>query len=109
MALHVTEPKWVKVTISAELVPTSLQEAEVIRERAISAVTRFLHPLTGGTTGQGWNFGRYPHQSDMYAVLGKVEGVDHINDLQISPANIDSSLKQFLIYSGTHSINLDLS
>jgi hypothetical protein len=70
--------------------------------------------LTGGHQWTGWEFGRVPQASDLYALLGGVPGVDHINLLKIQefadPPSLDlEKVKQtgrFLAYSGTHTINL---
>jgi hypothetical protein len=41
----------------------------------------FLHPLDGGTQGQGWSPGERPHRSDLVAQAAAVEGVDHVASL----------------------------
>lgn len=109
LALHVTEPHWVEVTVIVTLAPTSFQVADTVRTQALQALTKFLHPLTGGPQGQGWSFDRRPHESDLYAVLGKVTGVDHIATLTMTPARGDPLPAHFLIFSGSHSVTLRLS
>lgn len=109
MALQVTEPQWVEVTVSATLVPTSFQQADTVRRLAVAALDQFLHPLTGGLQRQGWPFDRRPHQSDIYAVLGKVPGVDHITHLSLSLDPQAPLPDRFLIFSGRHMIHLHLS
>lgn len=124
LALHVTEPDWVKVTINATLVPNSLDGADAIRDRALRRLIQFLHPLTGGPSGRGWAFGREPQESDIYALLESVEGIDFVKPtLQQTLENNTPKLTQlpliqtrpaanlspnFLIYSGAHSLQLQL-
>jgi Baseplate J-like protein len=113
----VTEPDWVEVTVTATIVPVSFDLADTAQAAALSAVTRFLHPLTGGSTGKGWSFGRRPFPSDLYALLESIPGIDHVDSLTLSsnPAlDKNSSISplpedrrdRYLIYSGRHKISV---
>ena len=82
--LWVAGPEWIAVTVEATVVPTSFEEADVVRERVRTALERFLHPLTGGPDGQGWAFGRKPHGSDLSALIEAVASVDHVRTLSVS-------------------------
>lgn len=123
--LLVAAPQWRKISVTAELVSTSLDVADAVRIAAQSHIERFLHPLTGGTQGGGWAFGREPHLSDIYALLESIAGVDHIRSLallesivgvdhilplQIGDGESDTqntpSKDRFLIYSGKHQITV---
>jgi hypothetical protein len=106
LSLQVTEPDWIEVTIKATVTPTSFQGADAMRERAIRALTRFLHPLTGGVAGRGWAFGRRPRKSDLYALLESIEGVDFVKKLEIEQS-VSGTSKPYLIYSGNHQILLE--
>ena len=75
LALAITEPDWVEVTVTAEVVPVALEDADGLRATIITALERFLHPLTGGFDSRGWPFGRRPHLSDLYAVLESTRGL----------------------------------
>jgi hypothetical protein len=46
-------------------------------------LTEFLNPLSGGNEQKGWEFGKVPCFSDFYALLEKIEGVDHVADLSV--------------------------
>ena len=103
--LAVTAPKWQEITVKVEIVPLSLEAADTVRIEVAQSLSRFLHPLTGGKRGSGWNFGRYPHKSDLYALLEAVKGVDYISDLEIQPSNLTIDALT-LIYSGTHEVRM---
>ena len=81
--LWVAGPEWIAVTVTATVVPTSFGEADAVRDRVRAALEAFLNPLTGGRAGQGWDFGRKPHGSDICALLEAVEGVDHVRTLTV--------------------------
>jgi predicted phage baseplate assembly protein len=80
----VAGPEWIAVTVHTTVAPTSVEDADAVRDRVNAALERFLHPLTGGPDGQGWAFGRKPHRSDLTALVEAVEGVDHIDSLAVS-------------------------
>jgi predicted phage baseplate assembly protein len=109
LKLQVTEPYWVKVTVTATIAPISFQVANSLEATVKVAIPDFLHPLTGGARGQGWSFGRHPHDSDLYARIERIAGVSHVEVLSVvsdpeiahlAPDNRD----RFLIYSGQHQI-----
>lgn len=110
VALSVSGPEWLQVTVTAQFAPRSMQTADALSARVRGELDRFLHPLHGGRTGRGWPFGRRPYLSDLYALLAAVEGVDHVDSLSIDPPPDASqpadAADRFLIYSGPHVITL---
>lgn len=105
MDLIVTAPKWQEVTANATITPVSLENADIVRTRVKQHLEAFLHPLTGGK-GEGWQFGRYPQKSDLYAIIQSIAGVDYVNSLEILLTTNSSLNADTLIYSGNHTINL---
>jgi hypothetical protein len=81
--LWVAGPEWVRVTVTATVVPTSFEAADAVGVDVRRAVERFLHPLTGGPAGEGWAFGRKPHRSDLFALVEGLPGVDHVASLTV--------------------------
>lgn len=129
VALQVTEPDWIEVTITAQVAPASLETADALRASVVTALERFLHPLSGGFDSRGWPFGRRPHLSDLYGVIESVPGVRHVRSLSVvnvpSLAEIDpprpgevveddltltrlakERRDRFLIFSGRHQISV---
>jgi baseplate J-like protein len=116
--LSVVGPQYVQVDVVVEAAVTSLDGASEVELGIASTLARFLHPLSGGLDGKGWDFGRRPHKSDLYALLEAVPGVDHIRSLdatliddrsgkRIAGDAIDAGLGSlFLVYSGNHEITL---
>ena len=106
--LWVSGPDWMEVTVSASIVPVSLTAADFVGEQITAALEAFLHPLTGGYAGRGWQFGRRPYRSDLYALIERIAGVDHVHELSIaeSPSIAELTPGRFLIYSGHHQIDV---
>jgi hypothetical protein len=102
-------PEYIRVDVEVDLALVSPEGASTVERDAAQALARFLHPLTGGLDQTGWDFGRAPHSSDLYALLEAVPGVDHIRGLQVTeteerPGALVTG--RFLVYSGQHSIHL---
>lgn len=108
--LFVVGPIYIRVDVTAEIALASLEGANTVKQAVEQALAKFLHPLTGGLDGNGWDFGRSPHRSDFYALIESIPGVDHIRSLTVQPPddqpNEVMQTKRFLVYSGTHIITL---
>ncbi len=107
--LVIVGPDYVRVDVTAEIALVSLEGASGVEREVAQTLARFLHPLTGGLDQNGWDFGREPYLSDLYALLEAVAGVDHIRSLhkqEIEERPGALATGRFLVYSGTHTIRL---
>ncbi len=82
--VQVTGPTYVEVNVTAELVPTQIEQAPEVETAALRQLAAFLHPLTGGYLNRGWEFGRLPCLSDFYTLLEDIGGVDHVANLSMT-------------------------
>lgn len=102
-------PLYLRVEVKASIALVSLEGASTVAQAIQQKLASFLHPLTGGLDGAGWDFGRKPHRSDVYALLEAVPGVDHLRSLEIVEQEDQpgvSATGRFLVFSGTHAISL---
>ena len=107
--LAVVGPLYVRVDVCVEVALVSFEGASDVEQAVREALREFLHPLTGGRDGTGWDFGRQPYLSDLHAVVSEVPGVDHIRQLSINQAEEPAgaaATNRFLVYSGQHQITL---
>ena len=94
---------WVEISWKAD---HSTAKAVVECEKRLAS---FLHPLTGGSNGDGWQLGQLPHASDIYPLLGTIEGLDYIRKLELRSDEERPGLlsaETFLICSGNHEIRV---
>src|SRR5262249_15318229 len=101
--VSIVGPQYVRVDVNVEVALASLDGASQVELDIRSRFAAFVHPLRGGRDGPGWDFGREPQLSDLYAVVGAVADVDHIRKLSIAEAEDVSGAKatgRFLVYSG---------
>jgi len=114
--IHVIPPNYVKVTVNATIVPLeSYPDDNLILTDVLFALKRYLHPVKGGSDGQGWPIGRDVYLSELYELLETVEGVKCIIRLSVSgePGAVRDSQGNLLlgsrfssVYSGKHSIEI---
>ena len=81
--LTVTGPDYFAVDVAATLIPADPAAAGEVESAARAALSAFLHPLSGGPEGEGWEPGRSVYLSDVAAVLERVAGVDAVERLAL--------------------------
>lgn len=108
--LIVAAPAYVAISVTVDVALISPDGASEIKLAINKALLDYLHPLTGGRDGTGWTFGRYPYESNLYALIEEIAGVDHVRNLSFVPPEESEEVKEagkyFLVYSGTHTITL---
>jgi hypothetical protein len=75
-------PTYTPVGIRADIAPLHADQAALVEARVRASLTAFLHPLTGGTAGTGWDFGEPVYLSQIAALIEAVNGVDFVSLLQ---------------------------
>jgi len=82
----VSGPEWIEVGVVATVVAAPGADPDAVRREIHGRLRAFLHPLTGGAAGAGWDFGRKPHRSDLFALVRAVPGVSHLRQLAVHAA-----------------------
>lgn len=111
--LHLEGPRYTEIDVSAELFVASPDLASLVEREARRRLTAFLHPLSGGPQGKGWEFGRDVSASDLYALLEGIEGLDHLENLRVSAggkdgAEVVSIPENSLVAAGRFTLKLQL-
>ena len=106
--LRVVGPDYVRVDIKAEVALTSIDRAAEIQPHIVATLRSFLHPLTGGFDGTGWDFGRRPRQSDLLRRIGGIAGVDHVCLLEVTEVadRQGAATVRALLYAGALDITV---
>lgn len=118
IALRVNGPVYIEVSVSLDVYPASIDMAAVAENETLDRLKSFLHPLTGGTAGEGWGFGRLVCTSDIYSLLEGIAEIDHVERVEtrmfetgqgrritVSP---DANIPDALVCSGEHQVTLKL-
>lgn len=75
-------PQYVPVALAARVAAVPGGSAHDVAAACRRRLWAYLHPVNGGERGGGWAPGARPHRSDLVALLGGVDGVDHVVDLR---------------------------
>jgi predicted phage baseplate assembly protein len=110
ISLKVKGPVYIEVSVSVDVYPTSMDTAPLAEREALDRLESFLHPLTGGTDGKGWEFGRLICLSDVYALLEGIAEIDHVENVVASMFGAEQEVRiaapDALICSGEHQVTL---
>ncbi|MFC1418217.1 putative baseplate assembly protein [Streptacidiphilus cavernicola] len=85
--LAVGPPYYQGVTVVATVHAFRGADADRVRRQAHDALYRHLDPLTGGSHGTGWPFGRPVQSGEIFAVLQRVPGVELVDQVLLHPAD----------------------
>ena len=109
--LVVLAPEYVRAIVEAVVVAAGSDTVATVVAHCEQELGQYLHPLTGGPDGRGWEFGERPHESDFYALLEAVHGVQYVRSLNLRMEEEHPGLLQsgfFLICAGEHRVRLGL-
>jgi predicted phage baseplate assembly protein len=110
--LQIVGPSYVEVTVTASVQARVGISAAKMQARIDAALRAFLDPLTGGSDGLGWPFGRAVYRTEIMHVIDGVPGVDHVTTLSLTtdagPAQCGDLVlcPTALVYSGLHQIEV---
>jgi hypothetical protein len=83
--LVVVGPDYVAIDVDVEVSVGEARIAGAVRGTLEELLDAFLHPLTGGLRGDGWNLGELPQRSDLYALCASTSGVMWVSSLHVAP------------------------
>ncbi|MFZ3384004.1 MAG: putative baseplate assembly protein [Candidatus Methanoperedens sp.] len=86
--VHVIKPEYIKISVKCKVRLTKKSSQDVVSQRIITKLADFLNPITGGSQGKGWPFGRPVYPSEIYQELrNDVEGIDFISNVLIASSS----------------------
>ena len=109
--IRIAGPTYFPVGVWLEVVPKQADQAAVLESQIRDQLNQFLHPLSGGPSGQGWDFGQPLYLSQVAAVIGGISGVAYVPGIlmKVNGQVFDDFVPvaaDGLIASGTHEIKL---
>lgn len=78
--LYVVGPTYRLIEVEAELAVSPEADLAEVKQAVDAALMRYFHPLRGGESGAGWEFGRDVFYSRVTQLLLSVPGVERIRD-----------------------------
>jgi hypothetical protein len=77
-AIRVREAKYTPTKLLVDISCESYSDVSVTEDRVRANITNFLDAIKGGPDGDGWPFGRDIMVYELYHLIEKTEGVDHV-------------------------------
>ena len=87
VSVEVAPPHYQGVTVAVRLRARRTAAVDEVREAALAALHRYLHPWFGGPDGNGWRFGRPVSLGDVHAALASIPGLDYVEDARLYAAD----------------------
>jgi len=117
--LYVIDPEYIPVDIKATVVKTEEANASALENKVKKVIAEFLNPEYGGEAqkavdyiegvslerGSGWDFGRDVYLSELYELMERIHGVDHVETITTPSSNLTIEKNQ-LPLCGTVSITV---
>jgi predicted phage baseplate assembly protein len=85
--VSVEPPSYVGVRVDAQVRARPDADRDRVERDAVAALFGYFNPLTGGPDGRGWPFGRPVQVGEVYAVLGRVPGIDFVDEAVLFRVN----------------------
>jgi predicted phage baseplate assembly protein len=79
--VEIGTPYYQGVTVAALLTSLPGRPAELVRQRALESLYRYINPLSGGTSGEGWPFDTDLNASPLAELLEAIEGVERVEEV----------------------------
>jgi predicted phage baseplate assembly protein len=79
--IEIGTPYYQGVTIAALLAARPGRPINLLRDRAMAALYRYLNPLTGGPDGHGWPFEADLNAANVFQLLETIDGVERVDEV----------------------------
>ena len=100
--LHVIDPEYIQVDIEATVAKTEEANTSALEDKVKEVICEFLNPEYGGDArkavdyiegislerGSGWEFGRDVYLSELYELMERIPGVDHVEAISVPATNL---------------------
>jgi predicted phage baseplate assembly protein len=78
--VEVTTPFYQGVSVAALVHAGPGRPVDLVRQRAVEAIARFVNPLTGGSDGTGWPFDADLNAAIITQLLESVDGLERVEE-----------------------------
>jgi predicted phage baseplate assembly protein len=96
--LKIEPPIYRNASINLKLVfKKDIAEIQTVKERIDLSLRRYLHPITGGPSGEGWPFGMPLIKNDIFSVLETIEEIYYLEDMEIIDDEAGISVEKLVL------------
>lgn len=91
--VHIEPPRYLGVSVAVRVVAAAGKDPRVLTARADEAIRDFLHPVTGGPSGEGWPFGYPLLLADVHSVLQRIPGLSYVDVVRLIPVDVVTGVR----------------
>jgi predicted phage baseplate assembly protein len=81
--LNVVKPRYRDLSLKVTLLRRTIGSSDRLRREIADKLRTYLHPLVGGRSTKGWEFGRAVLKTELIHVVEEVPGVEGVDSLEI--------------------------
>lgn len=82
--IHVVDPDYQEIKINMSVSARDIKLSDYIR----SVIEQHIDPIRGGEEKKGWPLGRNLYKSDLYYLIERIPGVDHVKYINLQSAEV---------------------
>jgi len=87
-SVEIGTPFYQGLTVTAQVRGSTGIGPELLRDRLLTELYRYINPLIGGPSGDGWPFGRELNVGEVFGLLSGIEGVTSVEEVSIYLADL---------------------
>lgn len=114
--VYVAPPKYKRVSIETSVLARQTADPAAVKAAIEDRLNKYLHPLTGGSDGQGWPLGGTVLFSEIFRVILSVDGVQIVQSavITVDEETMDDCENgtipsDYLVYSDSHDVTVTYS
>lgn len=92
--IKVIGPDYKEINVDVKFKPLSTTGSTIVMDKITKRLELYLHPLQGGSSGKGWEFGQDIFISKIAAVIEGIEGVDYVTEIILTKDENEKSDKK---------------
>jgi len=82
--IHVVDPDYQEIKINMSVSARDTKLVDYIRD----VIEQYIDPIKGGEAKKGWPLGRNLYKSDLYYLIERIPGVDHVKYIDLQSADV---------------------
>ncbi len=90
--VEVESPRVARVDLALSCVVQGHRNEAEMADTIDKALQDYFNLLDGGPEGRGWILGRAVYRSEIFRIVGAIEGVDYVMSLTLSPADTNGDV-----------------
>lgn len=102
--VEIGTPYYQGVTVAALVKSQPARPPDLVRQRALDALYRYINPMVGGADGTGWAFDTDLNAASVFQLLASVDGMERVEEVVLFEADLRNRTR---VGTGRELVRLD--